>query len=251
MCLVAVYKYETLCILLNSTWNYTRIQWWFKHDTFEPAVAFVSFGVWIHMFSMLDRMRLLSRYVIAPEKRQVDLKPGVASQAGAFYLSAFVVFDFLYPRRNIPEYGPGSPFKVLCDIALGIWLYDLIFFPVHLAFHNCTWLRSIHKRHHHTTNGLFSTEVLRHSLLDGTMQVLCNIVVLKSLGLHPFTRGLYNIVVTYLLTELHSGYNFPWMLHNLVPGGILGGPPRHEMHHVNGKRYFQQFFTYLDDWLYP
>lgn len=76
-------------------------------------------------------------------------------------------------------------------------------------------------------------------------------------------------------------YDMPWMLHNIVPFRLLGGSPRHEMHHRCGTRcvesrraprarlmcssahnchvracpprppplrYFQQFFTYLDDW---
>ena len=39
---------------------------------------------------------------------------------------------------------------------------------------------------------------------------MTNIVVLRILGLHPMTRALHNICVTYMLTETHSGYDMPW-----------------------------------------
>ena len=81
------------------------------------------------------------------------------------------------------------------------------------------------------------------------------------------SRAMHNVVITYMLTELHrlssrtlslhlfglcpvlcvlcclhscffssglmfhftvSGFDMPWMLHRLVPLGILGGPPAHE-----------------------
>lgn len=61
----------------------------------------------------------------------------------------------------------------------------------------------------------------------------------------------YCVCMCVNLIETHSGYNMPWMLHNIVPFNILGGPVRHEEHHRSGKRYYQQFYTYLDDLFYP
>lgn len=45
----------------------------------------------------------------------------------------------------------------------------------------------------------------------------------------------------------HLRYDFPWQLHNVVPFGLLGGPPRHERHHREGGVYMQKFGTYLDE----
>ena len=64
--------------------------------------------------------------------------------------------------------------------------------------------------------------MVNHSLVDGSMQVAANIVTLNLLGSHELTRILHNLVVTYLLTESHSGFDFPWMLHRVLPSGILG-----------------------------
>jgi sterol desaturase/sphingolipid hydroxylase (fatty acid hydroxylase superfamily) len=91
-------------------------------------------------------------------------------------------------------------------------------------------------------------QVIHHSFIDGSFQVLTNVIVLRTLGLHPLTRALHNVAVTYMLTETHSGYDMPWMLHNVLPHSILGGSPAHEEHHRGGIHHYQQFFLYLD-WL--
>lgn len=99
---------------------------------------------------------------------------------------------------------------------------------------------------HHSAVHLQSKDVVNHSFIDGTLQVGTNVVVLNTLGLHPLTRALYNVVLTYLLTESHSGYDMPWMLHNIMPHGLLGGSPAHEAHHHHGAAHYHQFFTYFD-----
>lgn len=85
--------------------------------------------------------------------------------------------------------------------------------------------------------------------MDGALQVLVNILVqqISPFGgdKHPLSRLLHNVLVTYLLVESHSGYDLPWQSHRLFPE-IFGGAPHHEMHHHNGRVYYQQFFTYLD-----
>ena len=49
----------------------------------------------------------------------------------------------------------------------------------------------------------------------------------------PLSRALHNLMVTYLLTEAHSGYDLPFMSHRLFPG-VFGGPVAHEQHHQQG-----------------
>ena len=75
-----------------------------------------------------------------------------------------------------------------------------------------------------------------------------SIASLNLLGTHPLARALYNIVIIGLLLELHCGFDFPWALHNLVPFGLMHGPPGHEIHHKRGKVNYAKFFSYLD-WL--
>lgn len=133
-----------------------------------------------------------------------------------------------------------SSLELLCSVVASVGVYDFIFYWVHLALHNVPWLlRNIHATHHRQEQ-LTAREVVHHSLADGALQVGANILALKLLGLHPMARAAHNVVVTYLLTESHAGYDMPWMLHNVVPCGILGGPPRHEAHHKYATVHFHQ-----------
>lgn len=92
--------------------------------------------------------------------------------------------------------------------------------------------------------------VVNHSLVDAALQVGTNIVVqnLTPFGVpkHKLARFLHNVLVTYLLTETHSGLDLPWGTHRLCPW-LCGGAPRHALHHASHRHCFQQFFTYLDD----
>mmetsp|Transcript_9610 Transcript_9610/g.18110 ORF Transcript_9610/g.18110 Transcript_9610/m.18110 type:complete len:300 (+) Transcript_9610:393-1292(+) len=243
--LCAVYA-ESIDSAVERSWSWIKEKQWFQHDTFEPLVATLSFAVWIHAFRILDLMPL-GQYIIDPKYRALDARVGfgVKVKSGLVYLGTLFTFDFLYPRRKLPDTCPGGAGKVLLHIVLALFVYDFLFFHIHVAMHKVEGLRSFHKKHH-SVRGLHSTEVLRHSFVDGSLQVMCNIAALNLLKLHPYSRTLYNIVVTYMLTEIHCGYDLPWMLHNVIPFGLLGGSVRHEEHHITGRRYFQQFFTYLD-----
>jgi sterol desaturase/sphingolipid hydroxylase (fatty acid hydroxylase superfamily) len=121
--------------------------------------------------------------------------------------------------------------------------------------HKSKWgeMRKIHGYHHRVnSHSLNALETVQHSYLDGFLQVAVNILVqqISPFGgfghKHSLSRLAHNVVVTYLLTEAHSGYDLPWMSHRIFPE-FLGGSPRHEKHHHDGRVYYQQYFKYLDD----
>ena len=94
-------------------------------------------------------------------------------------------------------------------------------------------------------------ETVQNSYLDAGIQVMINIFVqnISPWGFgckHPLSRAAHNLMVTYLLSEAHSGYDLPFQSHRLFPA-IFGGSVRHEEHHQRGSVCFHQFFKYLDD----
>ena len=103
-----------------------------------------------------------------------------------------------------------------------------------------------HGRHHSQGGRLFAIDVLRHSLLDGSAQVFTNVFVLNVLRIPPFSRALHNVVIIYLLTESHSGYELPFSLSRLF--SFYGGSPHHEVHHATGVGHYQQLGKYWDDY---
>eukprot|EP00808_Paulinella_micropora_P028695 g21636.t1 len=125
-------------------------------------------------------------------------------------------------------------------------MYDFLFFWPHLLMHSLPRLyRGLGHYVHHTNSPLGVGEVLRHSFLDGALQVITSALSLNLCRVPTISRFVHNVFITYLLTELHSGYDCPWMLHNVVPFGLLAGPPLHEWHHTTGGAPYQQFFTYI------
>jgi cholesterol 25-hydroxylase len=141
------------------------------------------------------------------------------------------------------------------EVVSGVFLYDLLFYPFHLSLHKLPFpgWRKMHRRHHRFASESSTVhnavETVQNSYLDAGVQVFINICVqqFSPWGFkHPLSRALHNLMVTYLLTESHSGYDLPFMSHRLFPG-ILGGSKRHELHHARGNVHFHQFFCYLDD----
>jgi hypothetical protein len=50
--------------------------------------------------------------------------------------------------------------------------------------------------------------------------------------------AVYDVVIIYLLTELHSGYDLPWSAQNVFPT-VFAGSKRHTQHHLTGKGFYQ------------
>jgi hypothetical protein len=104
-----------------------------------------------------------------------------------------------------------------------------------------------------------SRDTLRHSLVDGSLQVLVNIMVQRQLPWGTvksrLARALHNVLVTWLLTESHSAAPTPYIWRKWCVG------VRDHCHHHNHsmplsssmqdwsyrRTRYQQFFGYLDD----
>ena len=123
------------------------------------------------------------------------------------------------------------------------------------------WWYSVHLTHHDhyekTTDPLHVLVTFHHHILDASAQVGINIFVqqvplafLFAGSRHPMSKLLHNIVVTYLLVEAHSGYDLPFMSHRILPS-VFGGAVRHQIHHDVGRKYYHQFFKYIDDIFFP
>lgn len=256
---------------LQGVWSSASQHWLVRHDTFEPLVATAGFAIAINAWRLVDRFHIIpDRYRLDVRSGGQESKDGGAEKGGgissmqftitvAAYLLPLAVFDSVFARRKLPEQAP-TCFGVLAGVLCSLITYDFLFFWLHCAMHKAStitrggsfsgaahFLRKSHREHHAKTGPLHAGEVVRHSLVDGSLQVVCNIVALNLLRLHPLTRCFHNVVITYLLTECHSGFDCPWMPHRVLPGGVLGGSPRHEEHHRVGNRFFQQFGTWLDD----
>lgn len=164
------------------------------------------------------------------------------------YVAPLLIWDIVAPRRarRLGAFAAPTTLRILRDIPLGLFLYDFFFFCGHWMLHKVPFLyRWLHKKHH-TVEEVRACDQVRLSVGEEVYDVGCSIVALNLLGVHPVARSLYNIVIVFLLCELHSGFDFPWSPQNVVPGGIVTGSRRHHYHHRFGHHYYQKFFFTVD-----
>ena len=220
----------------------------FRHDSFEPTLSSICFVINMLTWIAIDYyIPHLHKYRIQPsdDNRSWKGRESAYVNEAAWYLLPWLIFDAFFPRRNLPYHAP-TFFKILIDIILSLMVYDALFFTGHLIIHKTKYLyRTVHEKHHmfHTIR---AGDAVRHTFIDGTWDVLCSVIALNIVQAHPISRSLYDIVAITLLCEIHSGMDFPWMLHNLIPFHIMGGSVAHDIHHRKGYVNFQQFFTYFD-----
>eukprot|EP01063_Lacrimia_lanifica_P005130 TRINITY_DN12950_c0_g1_i1.p1 TRINITY_DN12950_c0_g1~~TRINITY_DN12950_c0_g1_i1.p1 ORF type:complete len:301 (+),score=74.68 TRINITY_DN12950_c0_g1_i1:56-958(+) len=251
---------------VSDAWGWLVQQWWFRHDSFEPVLSVLSFVLWIPLFYTLDRIAHrqskggtvadfpLAPYMIQPD-RSADMNAwrveGTSAKQLVVYLAPICAMDAVYPRRGPRLEVPApSSAQLVGEVFLALFLYDFFFTLAHYACHKVPWLwRYVHAVHHERQT-VRARDTLRLSILEETVDVLCSIAALNAIGAHPLTRAVYDVAIVYLLCELHSGWDFPWMLQNVVPGEVWGGSRRHAAHHVEGSRHYQKFYTYLDDYVF-
>ena len=248
-------------------------------EGFEPLFASACFFVWINAWRFVDAWcsrgsswRVGEQAGRAPPRSKYvfwgGVRIGLAGSASygvaalLAYLAPLLLFHAVWPRARASKMltcaAAPSCCELLRQLLASLLVYDGLHWPLHLAQHTRAaspgWrlhrlLANSHATHHSGVRPLRAGETVRHSLLDGALQVACNVAALNLVGSHPLARLLHNAVVTALLTEAHCGFDAPWMAHRVLPWGWLGGSARHEAHHRDpaGTAHHQQLFTYLDE----
>lgn len=262
-----VYYYDQIQRWTNSAWYWLLQCSVFNSVYFESWLATFCYAVLIPIYPYaLHYMKSLQKYKVHPsvtyEHQSIAgiLRDAVIYLAPLMLLDTFIVKKYhavdpeiwvekrkswIQTTRALPLEPPS--FSVLVfDLIASVLLYDAMFFFLHFAFHKNFWLyKTFHAFHHdhdvmhaHVTNQLTVGERLA--------LILSANFSLKVFNSHPVTRALFVPVFIWLLIDNHTGYDLPWGLHKIVPFGIMGGPRKHYAHHLEGKRHYQPFLTYLD-----
>jgi hypothetical protein len=218
-----------------------RRDWW-RAWWIDAAVATTTFAAAIDIYDRQERK-------MGCAARRFE---GRMALAGLVYWIFVALWCCLIPPPlGIPDGVPGSVCDVLhllAEIASGVLAYDLLFYFVHWSMH-ATGAPSHSLHHTHAAEGqaegLRARDVLSHSLLDGGLQVLTNILVQRTTPWGATksrtARWVHNVVVTWMLTESHTCAPTP-----RVARRFFSGVRRHRAHH-HGEPFFQQFFGFLDD----
>jgi sterol desaturase/sphingolipid hydroxylase (fatty acid hydroxylase superfamily) len=227
--------------------------WWL-----EPLIATLSFAASIHVYWYEERRRGLSRNNVLLETCGVTSMGDMYNSLVAYWVGICVLRIFASSTPS--DIADGIPDDIsrcctlISEVFCGIVMYDAVFFIIHLLMHEVAFFKECHKYHHDSPNGtLEARDVLRHSLLDGALQVVCNIAVQQynpwGVRKSRLARLVHNIIVPWMLTESHSASPLPWIWRRW-----LVGVRYHRLHHAGRTKHkecdhthrYQQFFGYLD-----
>ncbi|KAG9353708.1 hypothetical protein JZ751_011830 [Albula glossodonta] len=164
-----------------------------------------------------------------------------------FVFPASIAQWYWRPPLPLEEAAP-----TVTEFTLGILgcllLFDFQYYLWHLAHHRSQWLYvTFHAIHHEYPQPFcWVTQYMSAwELVSVGFWTTVDPVLLRCHTLTGYAFMVFNIWVS---VDDHSGYDFPWSLHNLVPFGLWGGSVKHDTHHQRPKTNFQPFFSHWD-WL--
>ncbi|MBN3285584.1 CH25H protein, partial [Polyodon spathula] len=241
-------------LVLQNTWDLMRANDNLLKSLFFPVIF--SFTVYMGFclpFVLLDvlspKMTFLRKYKI-----QQQNYPTWAMMRTCIMRTVYNHIVFIFPLTvahwywrpvSYPTQGPGLV-KALLDILACLLLFDFQIFVWHLIHHKVPWLyKNFHKVHHkYTATFALTTE---HSGAWETLSLgFFAAINPLLLNCHPLTEMLFFVVNIWLSVEDHSGYDFPWSTHRLIPFGLFGGAPHHDGHHMKFKFNYAPYFTHWD-----
>ena len=179
-------------------------------------------------------------YVAIEPNRTEDISP-------SFLLPTVHNFTLQSPlqlQRALPLAPPSSR-RLVVELLVSFFIYDSLFFFIHVAFHRIPLLARIH-RPHHTHAEIHPQVTNRLSVTERLSLILLANFSLNIIGSHVLTRTAFVPFFVYLLIEVHSGLDLEWGYDKIMPGGWGAGSQVHAIHHRSGDRAFQPFFAWWD-----
>jgi cholesterol 25-hydroxylase len=147
-------------------------------------------------------------------------------------------------QRALPPDPPTSR-RLVLELLIAFFIYDTLFFWIHVAFHRIKPLARIHQPHH--THAEINPQITNKlSIGERLSLVLLANFSLNIIGSHVLTRTVFVPFFVYLLIEIHSGLDLPWGYDKIMPFGMGAGSTVHAMHHRIGEGAYAPFFCWWD-----
>ena len=231
---------QSTCSALIATGSW-KLGW-----TLEPLVATMAFVIFTRLFRFGEQRASHSMFA-APHHFTIRGAGSLVSYWLGVALWVTVVPKPVGAPIGCPT-DAADAVRLALEVCCGIFFYDFIFFWLHLLMHTSStvaWLAH-HEQHHKYAADESGFRTVNHSLIDGTFQVLVNILVQrhtpwgapKSL----LARLLHNVILIEVLVESHTSSARPRIARRL-----FAGVDRHCQHHRNGGGPpYQQLFGHLD-----
>ncbi|KAJ2078905.1 C-4 sterol methyl oxidase [Coemansia sp. RSA 988] len=138
--------------------------------------------------------------------------------------------------------------EMAMQIAVFFVLEDLWHYWIHRLFHWGPLYRAVHKVHHEFSAPFGMTAEYAHPLetvLFGLGTIGGPVLYCVYLGsVHAVTMLTWITLRLFQAVDAHSGYDFPWSLHNILP--FWAGADHHDYHHASFINNFSSSFRWWD-----
>ncbi|UJR17636.1 hypothetical protein I4U23_004532 [Adineta vaga] len=172
-----------------------------------------------------------------------------------WHIFPLLIYEILFHRPNQYVYDAPTWFTLLWK-PIG---YTMIFDICTHMFHHITHLHPhiasfFHRAHatHHASCGryIYPWNGFYASGLECFAGLVFFLGAMIPLQMDPITRLVSIIFIHFVATNIHSGYDFPWMFHNWSGIGRFAwhGSTGHYFHHQFGRKNLSTFWTFLDRW---
>uniref|UniRef100_A0AAY4ELR8 Fatty acid hydroxylase domain-containing protein n=1 Tax=Denticeps clupeoides TaxID=299321 RepID=A0AAY4ELR8_9TELE len=244
--------------ILQPAWDYLHQNYesTLRSPLFPVVLSVLTYLILVALYTVLDILAptwpSINKYKIRPDKpiawASIWKTLGLTTYNHLVYIFPAAVAQWLWrPPIPMPREAPS-----LTNFLLGILgctiIFDFQYYLWHLLHHRVGWLyRTFHAVHHQYPESfsLVTQYLSGWELFSVGFWTTVDPVLLQCHCLTTWGFMVFNIWVS---TEDHCGYDFPWAMHNLVPFGLWGGAPKHDVHHQKPGTNFAPFFSHWD-WL--
>uniref|UniRef100_A0AC35FDZ8 Fatty acid hydroxylase domain-containing protein n=1 Tax=Panagrolaimus sp. PS1159 TaxID=55785 RepID=A0AC35FDZ8_9BILA len=240
--------------ILQPFWDYLR----FNHGhiirspLFPPFFALSIDYTWVLVFTIMDlyfsEVPFLKKAKLQKDRKvtwpliKESLKLQFFNQILWIYPMALVQVIWV-PDADLPELAP-TIWELFWQNTVFFLSFDLYYFTAHVLMHRIRFLyRWCHSVHHMYSSPF--TAAAQHLHPFELFLVATFITTFPWLfETHCFTYWTWFLIAQSVSYEVHTGYDFPFFLHNFLP--FYSGAPAHDMHHMRPLTCFEPWFNYLD-----
>ncbi|CCF58998.1 hypothetical protein KAFR_0F04030 [Kazachstania africana CBS 2517] len=217
---------------------------WMNNDILATGLMFFLLHEFVYFsrslpWFIIDHIPYFRRWKLQPTKipstkeQLICLKSVLLSH---FLVEAIPIWTFhpMCQKLGITIEVPFPHYKtMLKEICLFFVLEDMWHYWGHRLFHYGVLYKYIHKQHHKYAapfglSAEYAHPVETMTLGFGTVGMPI-LYVMYTGKLHLFTLCIWVVFRLFQAVDSHSGYDFPWSLHNFLP--FWAGAEHHDLHH--------------------
>lgn len=155
-----------------------------------------------------------------------------------------LIFDFC--EFNTDKADLPSAFELLWQLTASYLADDAFFYWSHRALHSDFLYNRIHKKHHEWKHTIVISTENTHwfEYIFGNLLSVHVVPLLLGKRMHMVTYLTWICLITHESNDGHSGYEFSWSPHRLIPFSI--GSEFHYFHHLLFTGNYSSTFTHWD-----